>query len=107
MAVRHRRRLRPIITNVVINNIATTGTAASSANARYVRSVSVRCLNMFSVYVFSDLLLLFCMLISTSTVLEFHMLVAAVVMFNMLELIMEKMPNYPTKKTSCGFTNSG
>ena len=40
-------------------------------------------------------LLLF-MLINASSMFEFHMLVVAVVMFNILELIMEIMPNYPT-----------
>ena len=54
--LRTRRLLRPIV-----NNIAATGTAASSANARYVRGVSACSLNMFSVYVFSDLLLLLLM----------------------------------------------
>ena len=60
---------------------------------------------MFSVYVFSDLLLLLFMLISTSSMLEFHMIVVAVVMLNILELTMEIMPNYPTDSafnvTSC------
>ena len=40
-------------------------------------------------------LLLF-MLISASSMSEFHMLVAIVVMFNMLELILELLPNFPT-----------
>ena len=40
-------------------------------------------------------LLLF-MLISTSSMFVFYMLVAGVVMFNILELIMELLPNYPT-----------
>ena len=36
------------------------------------------------------------MLISSSSMFEFHMLVAIVVMFNMLELILELLPNFPT-----------
>ena len=40
-------------------------------------------------------LLLF-MLINASSMSEFHMLVAIVVMFNILELIMELLPNFPT-----------
>ncbi len=39
-------------------------------------------------------LLLF-MLINASSMFEFHMLVVAVVMLNILELIMEIVPNYP------------
>ena len=50
---------------------------------------------MFPVYMFCDMLLLF-MFISTSSMFVFHMLVVAVVMFNILELIMELLPNYPT-----------
>ena len=42
-------------------------------------------------------LLLF-MLINASTMPEFHMLVAIVVMFNILELIMKLLPNFPTPK---------
>ena len=41
--------------------------------------------------------LLLLMLISSSSMFEFHMLVAIVVMFNILELIMELLPNFPTK----------
>ena len=36
------------------------------------------------------------MLISSSSMFEFHMLVAIVVMFNMLELILELLPNFPS-----------
>ena len=43
-------------------------------------------------------LLLF-MLINASSMSEFHMLVAIVVMFNILELIMELLPNFPTDDT--------
>jgi hypothetical protein len=44
-------------------------------------------------------LLLF-MLINTSSMFEFHMHVAVVVMFYILELIMEIMPNNPTLSLS-------
>jgi hypothetical protein len=40
-------------------------------------------------------LLLF-MLINASSIFEFHMLVVDVVMLNILKLIMEILPNYPT-----------
>ena len=40
-------------------------------------------------------LLLF-MLITASSMFEFHMLVVTVVMLNILELIMEIVPNFPT-----------
>ena len=40
-------------------------------------------------------LLLF-MLINASSMFEFHMLVVTVVILNILELIMEIVPNYPT-----------
>jgi hypothetical protein len=36
------------------------------------------------------------MLINASSMFEFHMLVVIVVMFNILELIMKNVPNYPT-----------
>ena len=36
------------------------------------------------------------MLISSSSLFEFHMLVAFVVMFNIMELILELFPNFPT-----------
>jgi hypothetical protein len=36
------------------------------------------------------------MLINASSMFEFHMLVVTVVMLNILELIMEIVPNYPT-----------
>ena len=36
------------------------------------------------------------MLISSSSMFEFHMLVAIVVMFNILDLVMELLPNFPT-----------
>ncbi len=51
--------------------------------------------------VVSFALLLF-MLINASSMFEFHMLVVTVVMLNILELIMEIVPNYPTiQKPNC------
>ena len=42
------------------------------------------------------------MLITTSSMFEFHMLVVTIVMLNILELIMEIVPNYPTiQKPNC------
>jgi hypothetical protein len=38
-------------------------------------------------------------LINTSSMFEFHMLVATIVMLNILELIVKIMPNYPTEKS--------
>ena len=47
------------------------------------------------------MLLLF-MLLSTSSVFVFHMLVAGIVMFNILELIMTLLPNFSTiQKPNC------
>ena len=46
--------------------------------------------------------LLLLMLINASSMFEFHMLVAYVVMFIILELIMELLPNFPTiQKPNC------
>ena len=42
-----------------------------------------------------DVLLLF-MLINTSSIFEFNMLVVVAIMFTILELIVEIMPNIPT-----------
>jgi hypothetical protein len=51
---------------------------------------------IFCEYMFRCYLFLFILLFSTSSMFELHMVVAAVVMFNILELIMEIVPNYPT-----------
>ena len=48
---------------------------------------------------FAMFAMLLFMLISSSSMFEFHMLVAIVVMFNILELIMELLPNFPTALT--------
>ena len=46
--------------------------------------------------------LLLLMLINASSMFEFHMLVVAAIMFYILELIMEIVPNYPTiQKPNC------
>ena len=50
---------------------------------------------MFIAYMFSVSMLLF-MLVNTSSMFEINMLVAIVVMLNILELIMELLPNYST-----------
>jgi hypothetical protein len=46
---------------------------------------------MFSCYLFP-----FILLFSTSSIFELHVVVAGIVMFNILELIMKIVPNYPT-----------
>ena len=51
---------------------------------------------MFASVMFCDVVLPLFMLLSASSMLEIHMLAAAIVMFNILELIMEIMPNYLT-----------
>jgi hypothetical protein len=88
----HRRLLRPVFSNVVINKITTTTT---SANERYVWSTAVRLFIMFCEYMFSCYLFPFILLFSTSSMFELHVVVAGIVMFNIMELIMEIMPNYP------------
>jgi hypothetical protein len=89
----HRRLLRPVFSNVVINNVSATTT---SANERYVRSTAVRLFIMFCEYMFSCCLFPFILLFSTSSMFELHVIVAGIVMFNIMELIMEIVPNYPT-----------
>ena len=64
-------------------------TATSSTSDQYVAI----CSGIMSIAMFA--LLLFMLIISAS-MFEFHMLVAIVVMFNILELIMELLPNFPT-----------
>ena len=49
----------------------------------------------FSMSMHVDVLLLF-MLINTSSICEINMLVAVVIMLNILELILEIVPNNPT-----------
>jgi hypothetical protein len=80
----------------VINNVIAT---TISANERYVRSTAVRLFIMFCEYMFSCYLFPFILLCSTSSMFELHVVVAGIVMFNILELIMEIVPNYPTVLT--------
>jgi hypothetical protein len=87
----HRRLLRSVFSNVVINNITAMTT---SANEQYVRSTAVRLFIMFCEYIFSCYLFLFILLFSTSIMFELHVVVAGFVMFNILELIMKIVPNY-------------
>ena len=56
------------------------------------RPVSVGLINMLSAYMFCDIVLLLVMLFVTSSMSEFHMLVAIFVMLFILELIMKIVP---------------
>jgi hypothetical protein len=78
----------------VINNVTATTT---SANKRYVRSTAVRLFIMFCEYMFSCYLFPFILLFSTSSMFELLVIVIDIIMFNIMELIMEIVPNYPTK----------
>jgi hypothetical protein len=51
---------------------------------------------MFYEYMFHCYLFPFILLFSTSSMFELRVVVASIVMFNMLKLIMEIVPNYPT-----------
>jgi hypothetical protein len=51
---------------------------------------------MFCEYMFRCYLFLFILLFSTSSMLVLHVVVDGIVMLNILELIMEIVPNYPT-----------
>jgi hypothetical protein len=92
-AYRHlqRRLLQHVVNNVVINNVTAATLSATTPPDRYVRHISI-CLAMDVVFF---ALLLF-ILINASSMFEFHMLVVVVIMFNILELIMKFLPNYPT-----------
>ena len=48
---------------------------------------------------FATFAMLLFMLIRSSSMFEFHMFVAVVVMFNILELIIELLPNFPIVDT--------
>jgi hypothetical protein len=93
----HRRLLRSVYSNVVINNVTAMTT---SANERYMRSTVVRLFIMFCEYMFSCYLFPFILLFSTSSIFELHVVVAGFIMFNIMELMMEIVPNYPTRKHS-------
>jgi hypothetical protein len=90
----HRRLLRPVFSNIVINNIIATITSASE---RYVRCTAVRLFIIFCEYMFSCCLFSFILLFSTSSMFELYVIVAGIVMFNIMELIMKIVPNYPTQ----------
>jgi hypothetical protein len=90
----HRRLHRPVFSNVVINNVTATTT---SANERYVRSTAVYLFIMFCEYMFRYYLFSFILLFSISSMFELYVVIAAVVILNILKLIMEIVPNYPTK----------
>jgi hypothetical protein len=51
---------------------------------------------MFCEYKFRCYLFPFILLFSTSSMFELHVAVAGIVMLNILELILEIVPNYPT-----------
>src|SRR3954466_10995242 len=96
-ADRLRRRClhRAVIVNNITADISAVNLSASSAAVRYVR----RILNyMFTMDVLPYMLLLLFMLFDASSELLFNMLVAAVVMSNILELIMNLLPNFQQSK---------
>ena len=82
-------------------NIATT--AASNPIDQYVHRDLIY---WFAMAVLAYVLLLL-MLIYSSSMFEVHMLVAVVVIFNILELLMEIVPNFPTTHSSARDYNPG
>jgi hypothetical protein len=94
----HHCLLRSVFSNVIIYNVTT---ATSSTNERYVQRVLLFFLfSMFYEYMFSYCLFSFSMLFNTSSMFELHMVVATVVIFNILKLIIEIVPNYPADSVS-------
>jgi hypothetical protein len=89
----HRRLLRPVYSNVVINNVTAMTT---SANEWYMRSTVVRLFIMFCEYMFRCYLFPLILLFNASSMFELHVVVAGIVMFNILKLTLEIVPNYPT-----------
>jgi hypothetical protein len=69
---------------------------STSTSERYVRRAPIWLFIVFYEYMFSCYLFPFILLLSISSMSELHVVVAVVVMFNILELIMEIVPNYPT-----------
>ena len=65
------------------------------------RRVPVGLINMLDAYMFYDIVLLLVMLFITSSMFEFHMLVAIFVMLYIVKLIMKIVPNYSTKSSLC------
>jgi hypothetical protein len=68
----------------------------TSASERYVRSTVVCLFIMFCEYMFRCYLFPFILLFNASSMFELYVVVAGIVMFNILELTMEIVPNYPT-----------
>jgi Na+-driven multidrug efflux pump len=89
----HRHLLRPVIASVIINNAAA---ATTSANERYVRRAPVCVFSMFCEYMLCYCLFPIILLLSISSMFELHVVVATFVMFNILKLIIEIVPNFPT-----------
>jgi hypothetical protein len=89
----HRRLVRPVFSNVVINNVTAT---TISASERYVRCTAVSLFIMFCEYMFRCYLFPLILLFNTSSMFELHVVVAGIIMYNILKLTMEIMPNYPT-----------
>jgi hypothetical protein len=75
-----------VFSNVVINNVTA---ATTSASERYVRHAPIWLFIMFCEYMFSCYVFPLILLFSTSSMFELHVVVAAIVMYNILELIME------------------
>jgi hypothetical protein len=95
----HRRLLRPVYSNIVINNVTAT---TISANEWYVRSIVVHLFIMFCEYIFCCYLFPLILLFNASSMFELHVVVAGIVIFNILELTMEIVPNFPTiQKPNC------
>jgi hypothetical protein len=86
----YHRLFRPVFSNVVDTAVTT------FASERYVRRAPVWLFIIFCEYMFSYYLFPFILMFSTSSMFELHVVVVGIVMFNILELIMKIMPNYPT-----------
>jgi hypothetical protein len=78
----HRHLLRPVFSNIVINNV---NAATTSSSEWYVRHAPVWLFIMLCEYMFSYYLFSFILLFSTSSMFELHVVVADVVIFNILE----------------------
>jgi hypothetical protein len=78
----------------MINNVTSMTTFA---NEWYVRSTAIRLFIIFCEYIFSCYLFPFILLFSTSSMFELHVVVTGIVIFNIMELIIEIVPNYPTE----------
>jgi hypothetical protein len=67
----------------------------TSASERYVRCTAVCMFIMFCEYMFHCYLFSFILLFSTSSMFMLYVVVAGIVMLNILELIIDIVPNYP------------